>query len=777
MIEVSLSVHELVDFVLRTGSIDTRYFNLETMQEGTRLHNIYQSKQGPNYISELPLSGYIVFDEYNVFLHGRADGIIVEDDKVIIEEIKTTNMPLEKFFEENRDWHLGQAVCYGYLYCKEHDVDEAGVCLTYISQVDEGIIKKSFKYTFQEFKNALIGYLLKYLNFQRILTKRHKEMVESFKKYSFPFESKRKGQDELISSVDEALKTKEIYFIEASTGIGKTISTIYGTFDEIANERLNKVFYLCPKNSGFDSSINAFKILCEGKFKFIASTLSAKEKECPFKLDRPCTPKFCPYAENFYYREREALFEIIANESIIDLSIIRYYSEKHKICPFEFNLDVLLYSDFIVCDLNYVFNPTSYLKRFFEMPDKTYFSAALVDESHNFLSRTRDMYSISLSYEDFKTTRKIYDALGDKKIKNLTKNINHDFRLFESIEEDDFEMEVQQFDETFIKHLKKLRELMLDYKEKNPDFNENQCRVFSLNLKTFLDIYQMVDETFVLYIKKEENDLNISIQSIDPSKFVRERLSQFESAVFFSATLTPFEFYENTILGRNNVKSLAIPSPFDPDNFKVMVNNTLSVKYKDRESTISDIAKQINAYVNCRIGNYLVFVPSFAYLELLRKYFYNDERFVFQEKNMSANQTQEFLEDFKIDPEVSRVGVCVLGGSFSEGIDLIGSRLIGAVIVGVGIPQINKENDRIKEYYDSIELNGFEFSYTYPGINKVMQAMGRVIRTKDDKGSVLLIDNRLLWQKYKDTILKNRPYVVVKNENDIEKELKTFYKK
>lgn len=778
MIEIHLSVHQLVDFVLRSGSIDSRYFNSETMQEGTRLHNIYQSKQGSNYISEVPLSGWVDCDEFHVFLNGRADGIYI-DDKVTIEEIKTTNMNLEKFFEENRDWHLGQAVCYGYLYCIANDVKEVEICLTYISQNDESILKKQFHYDFFELKNALFSYLLKFFNFQRILSKRHEEFVKSIEECAFPFETLRKGQETLIDTVRKALNDKEIYFIEAPTGIGKTISTIYGCFDQIKDGKLDKVFYLCPKNSGFESSLNALRILNKGGFKFVATSLNAKEKMCPYNLDRPCTPLECPLASNFYFREREALYEIMINENVIDNDVINQYAMKHNICPFEFNLDVLLYSDFIICDLNYVFNPTSFLRRFFEMPDKQYFSAALIDESHNFLARARDMYSVTLSYEDFKVFKKVYKKCGLKKLENNIGKINKDFKLFSSMDEDgaDFDMEVQQFDEEFIKKLKNLKSQLRDFKKDNENFKDQECRKFLMSLHTFLTLYEKVDNTFVLSIKKEGDNLNLLIQSIDPSQFIRERIYDFESAVFFSATLTPFPFYETSILGNGNHNDLQIESPFDSSKFKVLVNNKLSVKYKDREMTIEAIRKQIKAYINAKIGNYLVFVPSFVYLDMLKEQFLGDERFVFQEKNMTQKEVTKFLDNFEDNPLETKVGVCVLGGSFSEGIDLIGERLIGAVIIGVGMPQINVENDRIKKYYDSIELNGFEFAYTYPGINKVMQAMGRVIRTEEDKGSVLLIDNRLLWQKYKDSILSNRNYVIVSDEKAISKELETFYKK
>lgn len=777
MIEINLSVHQLVDFVLRSGSLDTRYFNSDTMQEGTRLHGIYQAKQNDKYQKEVPLKGTIEYDNYRINLNGRADGIIVDDDQVTIDEIKTTNMPLEKFYEENKEWHIGQAVCYGYLYCLEHDLNDCIIQLTYISQINEKMMRKHFSYTFKELENKLVEYLIEYFDFQKILTKKQVQKIQSFSNLEFPFSTFRKGQKELIDRIQETIKTKDILFVEAPTGIGKTMSTIYSTLNPLVKNDLDKIFYLCPKNSGFTNSLNALEILNESGYRFVSVELQSKEKMCPFKLDRSCNPEQCPLADEFYYREKDALKEIFLNEDLITSQKVKNYALKHNICPFEFNLDCLLYADYIICDLNYVFHPISALKRFFENPDKQYKMSALIDESHNFLSRARDMYSCEIDYEQFKNLKKASKDFDSKELKSIINSINRDFKLFKKMEpiDEDIEIEVEQFEPNFIEKLAKLKKEMMEYKKIHPYLDEIPFRQFMINANTFLKIFEKLNETFSLLVSRKEENIIFSIKSIDPSKFIKEKLMQFENAVFFSATLKPFDFYEYSIMGSGSYPSMELESPFNPNNLKLMVNDSISVKYKDRAITIPNVVSQIKSVIDSKIGNYIVFVPSFEYLNLLKEHFSDDERFIFQEKSMKRSEIDNFLDSFVIDPSTTHVGICVLGGSFSEGIDLIGTRLIGTIVIGVGLPQMNKDNDRIKDYYTKIGLNGFEFAYTNPGINKVMQAIGRVIRTEEDKGVVLLIDSRMRWPKYKNTILHNKNYVIVKTNYDIERELHSFY--
>ena len=775
MISIDLSVHELVDYALRSGSIENRSFNIFTMQEGTRLHAIYQNKQGSDYIKEVPLFSTIIYDKYRITLHGRCDGLIKNGDSVTIDEIKTTNDDLNKFHQENEKWHLGQAICYAYLYYLNHeDILDYKIKLTYLSQLNDDFLQKTYNFSAFELEKEIFKYFDVYFEFKNIIEKRIENREKALLNFSFPFSNIRQGQFEFIEEIQNDIREKSVSFIEAPTGIGKTMGAIFGSLIGFKNDLIDKFFYLCPKNSGFENSKKAISIINDGGVPINAVEILAKEKMCPYKLEKNCNPDDCPLACNYYSKVREALKDILSKELIIDKDKIDYYSSKFDLCPFEFSLDISLYVDYIICDYNYVFHPISSLKRFFETPDKQYKIFALVDEAHNLIERVRDMYSASISFDDFKNLKKSFKDIKEKSIKKAISNVNKDFKMFETME---FEKEliIEKIDEDFIKHLSKLNETLKKYEKDHPKFDTKSFRTFSVDLFKFLKIFEMINDGYRMYINKDKS-LTFKLFSIDNAHHIKDVLNKLFGATFFSATLSPIQYYQEMILGKTEENYLKLDSPFDDKNFKMLVNSKISTFYKDRNQTVLEIANEIEAYIDAKIGNYMIFVPSFEYLNLLKNYLENDSRFIFQEKNMSAKEKQYFLNYFENFPQETHVGVCVLGGSFSEGIDLVGERLIGVVVVGVGLPQINFENNLIKQFYEEKELNGFELAYVNPGINKILQAIGRVIRSPEDVGTALIIDKRYSYKTYKDIILaRYKNGADVKNCDDIFNELSNFY--
>ena len=420
MKQIELSVHELVDFVLRSGNIDSRSFNSMTMQEGTKIHNIYQSKQGSNYIKEYPLKGVFSYEDYLIHLSGRSDGIILEDVP-IIEEIKSTNSNLQSFFEENEKWHLGQAICYAYLYLLEKNLNEVKIRLTYISQVDNDVLKKDYFFTKEELFKNIYTYFNVYFQFARILDKRVEKRNESLTDLSFPFEETREGQEDLIKFTKEAIKKSECYFAEASTGIGKTMATIYSTLPSFYKNKIDKVFYLCPKNTNFDNCSKALEILSNHGYKLSFVEIKAKSKMCPYKLEKACNPDDCPLTIGYYSKLKEALADCLIHEDLLTSEIVDKYAAKYEICPFEFSLDLSLYVDFIICDYNYAFHPIAYLRRFFEAPDKEYRLFALVDEAHNLIDRARDMFTVTFSEKMYSDYKKELKGFKNKEISKSVK--------------------------------------------------------------------------------------------------------------------------------------------------------------------------------------------------------------------------------------------------------------------------------------------------------------------------------------------------------------------
>ena len=776
MKQIELSVHELVDFVLRKGDIDSRSFNSMTMQEGTRIHNIYQSKQGSNYLKEYPLKGIFSYEDSLVYLSGRSDGIILEEVP-IIEEIKSTNCDLNSFFKENEEWHLGQAICYGYLYAIEKGLDKVKIRLTYISQVNNDILKKNYCYKTDELLTKIHQYFDVYFQFARIIETRKNRRNESLSVLKFPFSNAREGQMELIDFTKQAIESADSRFAEASTGIGKTMATIFSTLSYLKEDKLDKVFYLCPKNTNFDNAAKALEILNKEGYLLSYTEIRARSKMCPYKLEKTCNPDDCPLTVGYYSKLKDVLKDCLVHENLLNSEIIDKYAKKYDVCPFELSLDFSVYTDFVVCDYNYAFHPISYLRRFFEVPDKTYRIFALVDEAHNLIDRARDMFTVTFSEEDYKNLKKELKGYRNPEINKILRKINQDLRLFKQFEFNDQPIILEQLDSKFIQHITKLRSEINVLETDNPKLKLKKGKDFLIDLYKFIVINDLLNDGFKIILDNKYDNLTIKLFCIDPSSFINKSLFHFLGTLFFSATLTPIDYFQKVNLNRDGFKTISLPSPFNPNNFFLIINDNISIKYKDRDKTLEEVVKEINIFVSKKVGNYLIFVPSFEYSRKIEKYFINDNRFVFQTATMTNKDKDEFLANFKENPQESRIGVCVISGSFAESIDLTGDRLIGVVIVGVGLPQVNFENNLVKDFYIQKEMNGYEFAYMNPGINKVLQALGRVIRTQNDKGSALIIDSRYAQSHYF-SILKDRykNYTKIKDSNGLIKALNSFYK-
>ena len=776
MKQIELSVHELVDFVLRKGDIDSRSFNSMTMQEGTRIHNIYQSKQGSNYLKEYPLKGIFSYEDSLVYLSGRSDGIILEEVP-IIEEIKSTNCDLNSFFKENEEWHLGQAICYGYLYAIEKGLDKVKIRLTYISQVNNDILKKNYCYKTDELLTKIHQYFDVYFQFARIIETRTNRRNESLSELRFPFSNAREGQMELIDFTKQAIESADSRFAEASTGIGKTMATIFSTLSYLKEDKLDKVFYLCPKNTNFDNAAKALEILNKEGYLLSYTEIRARSKMCPYKLEKACNPDDCPLTVGYYSKLKDVLKDCLVHENLLNSEIIDKYAKKYDVCPFELSLDFSVYTDFVVCDYNYAFHPISYLRRFFEIPDKTYRIFALVDEAHNLIDRARDMFTVTFSEEDYKNLKKELKGYRNPEINKILRKINQDLRLFKQFEFNDQPIILEQLDSKFIQHITKLRSEINVLETDNPKLKLKKGKDFLIDLYKFIVINDLLNDGFKIILANKYDNLTIKLFCIDPSSFINKSLFHFLGTLFFSATLTPIDYFQKVNLNRDGFKTISLPSPFNPNNFFLIINDNISIKYKDRDKTLEEVVKEINIFVSKKVGNYLIFVPSFEYSRKIEKYFINDSRFVFQTATMTNKDKDEFLANFKENPQESRIGVCVISGSFAESIDLTGDRLIGVVVVGVGLPQVNFDNNLVKDFYIQKEMNGYEFAYMNPGINKVLQALGRVIRTQNDKGSALIIDSRYAQSHYF-SVLKERykNYTKIKDSNGLIKALNSFYK-
>lgn len=780
-IKLNLSVHQLVDFLLRKGDIDDRVFNNETMQEGSKIHHNFQRKQDSNYLSEINLQTTIKHNNYDIFLHGRADGVILSSP-IVIDEIKTTNSVLEDFFDKNESWHLGQAECYAYIYAKNNNLNKIGVRLTYISQNNDKHFFKYYYYDLASLENIINDYIERYLYFFNVIEESNLNKRKSIKSLVFPF-SLRKGQSEIIKLSQNSIENEDCQFVEASTGLGKTISILFGALKGSIKNNVDKMFFLCAKNSGFKSAKDALNELRLEGLKIKSCEIIGKEKVCFVKnlgYGPECNPEFCPYARDYYSKLNEIIAELFINNDDFTNEKILSIAREYEVCPFELSLDLSTYCDLIIADYNYVFHPISYLKRFFDELDYKYSKFLMIDEAHNIVDRSRAMYSASISYASFIRAKKDFVKVKNKSLKKLINFLDDDFDLFNKIECNDNNVIFEVIDQTFIAHLNNFCQTLSEYKKKHPKFKTLFSNDFSLNAYTFLKIYDLLGENYKIYFNKNEEDIfKIVLKCIDASPYIKDRINDSNGAIFFSGTLTPIDYYEKAILGEDTYQSKNFASPFEKNHLLLLVNNKISTKYKDRLFTIGKVIENIEIFISAKIGNYIIYVPSFEYLNLLKERLNQDNsiNYIFQNANMDNGEKIAFLENFKANPEKTTVGICVLGGSFSEGVDLVADRLIGVVIVGVGLPSVNFENNLIKDYYNYNNIDGFTFAYVNPGINKIMQAVGRLIRSETDRGVALLIDERYSHKTYRflfENIWKN--YKIVKSNKNLENELISFYK-
>jgi DNA excision repair protein ERCC-2 len=760
---ISLGVHDFVDLILRRGDLDNRIFNTLSMEEGTRLHAWYQNKQGPEYASEVYLEHTFVKDDFTLQMSGRADGIITHGpDDITIDEIKTTNTDIEEFYKAQKDWHLGQALVYAYIYLLDHSLNFIKVQLTYISQLDTTQVKQYlFIYQQEDLRLLIDVYLDLYVDFLKKISLMKDERQTSIQAMQFPFPSLRKGQKELMDFVKGTVETGQVGFCEAKTGIGKTVSCLYPYIQALGEKNLEKIFYLTSKNSIKAIVYETLKRMDQMGVKLKAVFMTSKERICLNSKKRHCNPDECIYAKNYYDKVNRAIFDGLGRKDLFQEQDVLELAEEYQICPFELQLDLLNYADIIVGDYNYLFDPTARLIRFFETYQPNPY-LLLVDEAHNLPDRVRDMFSSEIRAEDLHT---VLDSLKKEKgkgIKPLKEDLARLITYFaqvvltqsessyaEVMEEASVPDQLIDLLNGFVGHGKKY---MKDRKSINDEFLS-----FYYLAQQFLSLPPS-DKKFAYYFTfaaDEKTCLSFSIGCLDPRPLIKAGYLAFQAGVCFSATLSPKKYFIDLLGGNDDSETLYLPSPFDPSNCLVMVDPFISTKFRDREYSVGKITDAILAVVKKKVGNYFIFFPSFEYMMKFKPFFdsMSEFRCFYQSSQMDEGERENFLSQFQRAPSKTTLGFIVLGGIFAEGIDLTDDRLIGAIIVSVGLPKINYLSDRIQQYFgeDSPDL-GYAYAYTYPGLNRVFQAAGRVIRGEKDKGVILYIDTRFDYTVYKSNL-------------------------
>lgn len=739
-----VSVRRLVEFTIRQPDITPAGGSLKDMQEGTAGHKARQASLTDGWQSEVPLSITLPFDEGDAQLSisGRMDayhaGTVPR-----VEEIKLwrgKNPPLQP-----QDAHLAQGICYAHMLCVLEGYDAIEVSVVYVSrsghvraQFDQVLTNEACKVRF----DALLKPFLRRLS---LLRKHQRERDHSLHTLQFPFEKYRAGQREMAVQVYTAIKRQKRLFAAMPTGTGKSIATLFPALKALGEGYTAQLYYLTARTTQRQGPLEALRHLSKQPLTLWTLTLDAKDKQCP---DRTlCHPDYCPRAKGHFLREPEALNEMLqCNDWSPDR--IRDVAQRYQICPFEFSLSLAELADVTICDYNYALDPTVHIQRIF---DQTSDVTLLIDEAHNLLSRVRDMLSGAV---DGSSIRRLRTYVGRKAGRRhplyqaMTALLHalDDLPVPEEEQEGRLTEPTQRLDIS----AQDLADAFLEADRPDvgkPRFaweDENELMRTTLSdLLGFLRAARREGEEYA-YLWEGKRTRKVTAFALDVGSYFAEITRRLHGVVCFSATLDPLPDMKRLLGGTDNDACFSMPSPFDPDRL-LLIAQDINTRYQMREQSCQAIATAIEQAITAKPGHYLVFFPSFAFMRQV------SERlslpFQMQETSMSLPERETFLAGYR-SGEPPLLSLCVMGGIFSEGIDLPGDALDGVVIVGVGLPQLNLFQETLRDWYETHFGDGFRYAYQIPGMQKVAQAVGRVIRTENDRGMALLLDDRYHQPSY-----------------------------
>ena len=744
-----LSVRELCEYCLTKGDLSPAGGSISALWEGTRVHKIVQArylKKHEDYKSELSLSIDIPRESYMLRLGGRADGFYTDNGLACVHEIKSTVCPLADINEGFNEVYNAQLYVYAYIYARQNGLPQIKTRISYHPYSGRG--EKAFEriWTFNELEKFFNLLIEDYLKISDIIMTHLISRDRELEKLKFPFNSYRPSQRELTSQVYTALKQGNTLFVEAPTGTGKTIATLFPALKAMGRGICDKIFYLTAKNQTGKVAEDTLERLKGNGLPLKSIFITAKDKMCLLK-SRNCSPVYCEYCRDYFTRLHSSMPELLKHNSFT-YKFLREAGRKYNICPFELSLTLSEYCDVIICDYNYVFNPSARLKRYFGEEKGKY--AFLIDEAHNLVERARDMFSASMSRA--KLQRAVQALNGT--LPRVKKGVEGIISALDAVS-------AQSNEQAFLlSPPQALYNSCLICLEIIDGLNESERPLLPpetgelvLSLLDYTTVSGYYSEEYhTCYAKREsapKEDFSVNLLCLQPSAYVRMGLNYARGSVLFSATLTPHEYYLNNLGADEKTYYFALEPPFDPDNMLVIAEDRITTTYSARQRTCPEITKLIHDAVSVQPGNYLVFFPSYAYLDAVLQLYISryKEKPLVHTPGMSKKDKDAFLKAFD-NTQNPVLGFSVLGGHFGEGIDLPGKRLLGAVIVGVGLPQLCLERNLIQKYFSEQYMDGYAYAYIFPGLNRVLQAAGRVIRTAQDRGIVLLIDERFARPPY-----------------------------
>lgn len=763
--------------VLRSGDLSFEFLSSTRPLDAIRIHQKIQQSRPENYRCEVAVSHQIETDLFKLTIGGRIDGIYQESDGALIEEIKTTTRTLDYVKSHENPIHWGQLKTYAYFYALDHDLNEIDTQLTYF-QVDTGEIhhvKKHF--TLAELEVFFRHLVTVYLQWAETLVRWETLRDKSIGELQFPFAHYRPGQRKMAVDVYRTIKHNGQELIQAATGIGKTMAAIFPAVKAMGEGLTAKIFYLTARTTGRFTAEHAIDELRHARIRLKSLTLTAKDKIC-FKPDSACSPEECEFARGHFDRVNEAINAMFHQDAFTRIAI-EQVARDHRVCPFEFSLELSLWADCIICDYNYAFDPRVYLRRFFLEQSGEY--TFLIDEAHNLVDRSREMFSAEIFKQPCLDVKRairkelppIYKSLGkiNSWMIKARKKCDQSAPAYHQKEapEDLFPL---------LRGFLKMTERWLSLNIKTP-FREELLDLF-FTVSGFMRVAEHYGDSYVTCLEKIKKDVKLKLFCIDPSVQLGNALTRCKAAIFFSATMTPMDYFKKILGCDAGATGLILPSPFPGENLNALVCDRISTLYRDRDTTKKQVSQVIRTLVSQKTGNYLVFFPSYDYMMMVLEAFQSDcpeVEVIIQVPGMSENQREAFINRFSRENRQTLVGFAVMGGIFGEGIDLVGERLSGAVVVGVGLPGISPENELIRNYFADHHNAGFEYAYQYPGINRVLQAAGRVIRTETDRGVVLLIDQRYGTHRYRSHLPGEWDLVKVQSREKLALALQKFWRK
>lgn len=776
---LKISVRALVERFLRSGDLVIDVWDSPHPVAAIRAHQKIQKSRPAEYSAEFPLSIPLESRGRQLEIGGRIDGVYQYPDRVIIEEIKTTRQDLSGLKERDNIRHWGQAQVYTHLYNLCFGVAPAETHLTYY-QLDT---RKSLTLKRNLDPVELAAFFTALID--RFVEQEEKlEVWEDLRNTSitsseFPFGTFRGGQREMAVAVYRALRDGKQLLAQAPTGIGKTMAALFPALKAMAEGSTQQILYLTARNTGRLTAADTFRTIRDAGIRIRHLELTAKDKIC-FNPERACNGEDCKFARGYYDRVDAAIEKLLELEDL-NRETIEEVGSEHTVCPFELSLEATLLADCVVCDYNYAFDPRVSLRRLFLEENRSF--TFLIDEAHNLVDRSREMFSAELNKEEFlKLRRRLrHDLPG---VARKLSTINSKFlQILRSLADAGSKIAEADPPEDLLPSLRKfvqVAEPWLPYKMSREFPFRDTLRDLVFSVNRFLRVAEEYNQAYATIYTSDRKDLKIRLFCIDASPQLKNALRRARSAVLFSATLSPARYFSQVLGLEEEAGKLRLPSPFPPTNLCLVIADGVATTYKRRQSTVEDVSATISAFVTVRPGNYLLFFPSYEYLSIVAARLHEDLpdlQLMAQSPAMDDSERATFLEAFYRNSGEPVIGLAVMGGIFGEGIDLVGECLTGAVIVSVGLPAICPERQLIREYFDKQDVSGFDFAYTFPGFNRVLQAAGRVIRSERDKGVVLLVDERFGSYRYRSLFPREWHPVSVRSIDQLEAAIQKFWEK